>query len=280
MIKQNPVARRRPPLRAGTVFKYLFLIAFSLFSVFPLYYMVVGATNTSQVVLSGSLLPGNNLAANYNKLISQQPLWSALKNSFVFSLSQTLVSLIICSLAGYGFEIFHDRIKDRLMSLLLTAMMVPFAATMIPLFQMFSKMGLLNSAIGFMLPAVSTPFLIMMFRQSARSFPHDIIEAARIDGLNEVQIFLRMCIPTMRSTYAAAATITFMNAWNNYLWPKIIMQTSESITMPMVLANLIAGYVTDYGALMLAVTLCTLPTVIVFFVLQKSFAQGIAGAIK
>ena len=89
-----------------------------------------------------------------------------------------------------------------------------------------------------------------------------------------------MFFPTMRSTYAAAMTITFMNAWNNYLWPKVIMTDQESITMPMLVANLTEGYVTDYGVLMLGVLLCTIPTIIIFFILQKSFAEGITGAVK
>ena len=151
---------------------------------------------------------------------------------------------------------------------------------MIPLFRMFSSAWLLNTTTAFIMPTISTPFLIMMFRQSARSFPHDIIEAARIDGLNELQIFFKMFIPTMRSTYAAAMTITFMNAWNNYLWPKVIMLDDASITMPMLVANLTEGYVTDYGVLMLAVLLCSMPTIIIFFLLQKSFAEGITGAVK
>ena len=166
------------------------------------------------------------------------------------------------------------------MAVLLLAMMVPFAATMIPLFQMFSKAGFLNTTIGFIVPTISTPFLIMMFRQNARSFPHDIIEAARIDGLSEVGIFFKMFIPTMKSTYAAAMTITFMNAWNNYLWPKVIMTDETSMTMPMLVANLKEGYVTVYGMLMLAVLLCSLPTIVIFFVLQKNFAEGITGAVK
>jgi lactose/L-arabinose transport system permease protein len=120
----------------------------------------------------------------------------------------------------------------------------------------------------------------MLFRQSARSFPHDIIEASRIDGLTEIGIFFRMFIPTMRSTYAAAMTITFMNAWNNYIWPKVIMSDDSSITMPMLIANLTEGYFTDYGVLMLGVVLSTIPTVVIFFLLQKSFAEGITGAVK
>ena len=159
-------------------------------------------------------------------------------------------------------------------------MMVPFAATMIPLFQLVSKARLLNTLTGFILPTISTPLLIMLFRQSARNYPHDIIEAARLDGLSELKIFLRIFIPTMKSTYAAGMTITFMNAWNSYLWPKVIMLDNKSITMPMLVANLTEGYVTDYGMLTLAVFLSTIPTIIIFFLLQKSFAEGITGSVK
>lgn len=259
---------------------YVILTIVSLISVFPLLFMAVSATNKSIDIIRGRLVPGTYLIENFKKLVENQNVGAAMLNSFKYSIILTVLSLIICSLAGYGFEIYHDRGKDRLMSIILLAMMVPFVATLVPLFQMFSSAKLINTTMGFVLPTVSTPFLIMLFRQSARSFPHDIIEAAKIDGLNAFQIFYQMFFPTMRSTYAAAATITFMNAWNNYLWPKVIMQTDDSKTMPMLVANLTEGYTSDYGMLMLAVLICTLPTVIVFFVLQKSFAEGITGAVK
>lgn len=259
---------------------YIFLTIVSLISVFPLYWMLISATNKSIDVSRGTMLPGLALIDNWKSLLSQQDVARAMFNSFKYSIILTACALVICSLAGYGFEIYHDKGKDAVMSILLLGMMVPFVATLVPLFRMFSAAKLLNTTVAFILPTISTPFLIMMFRQSARSFPHDIIEAARIDGLNEIQIFFRMFIPTMRSTYAAAMTVTFMNAWNNYLWPKVIMTTDESMTMPMLVANLTEGYVTDYGVLMLAVLLCSLPTIIIFFLLQKSFAEGITGAVK
>lgn len=259
---------------------YGFLTVVSVISVFPLYWMLVAATNKSVDVSRGTLIFGTALIDNGKKLFASQNVAVALGNSFKYAVIMTLVSLLVCSVAGYGFEVFHDKAKDRVMSVILLAMMVPFAATMIPLYQMFSKAGLLNSTLGFILPTISTPFLIMMFRQSARSFPPDIMEAARLDGLSEFQIFYRMFLPTMRSTYAAAMTITFMNAWNSYLWPKVIMSTGDSITMPMLVANLTEGYVTDYGMLMLAVLICTIPTVVIFFLLQRSFAEGITGAVK
>ena len=242
--------------------------------------MFAAATNRSVDVSRGRLLPGGELINNFRGLIAQYNLSGAMVNSFKYAIALTVLALFICSLAGYGFEIYHSKAKDRVMSVLLLAMMVPFAAIMIPLYRLFADLGFLNSAMGFILPTISTPFLIMLFRQSARSFPHDIMEAARMDGLNEFQIFYKMFIPTMRSTYAAAMTITFMGAWNSYLWPKVIMTNAQSITMPMLVANLTEGYVTDYGMLMLAVFLCTVPTALVFFILQKSFAEGITGAVK
>lgn len=261
-------------------FQYAFLTIVSLLSVFPLYYMFCGATNKSTDVVGGKLYPGGYLIENFNSLIANQNLARALFNSFRNAIVLTLLALLVCSIAGYGFEIYHDKAKDIVMTILLMAMMIPFAAIMIPLFRMFSAMKLINTMTAVMLPSVSTPFLIMMFRQSARSFPHDMIEAARMDGLSEIGIFFRMFMPTMRSTYAAAMTITFMNAWNNYLWPKVILKTNESITMPMLVANLLGGYAVDYGMLMLGVFICTIPTAIVFFCLQKSFAEGITGSVK
>ena len=109
---------------------------------------------------------------------------------------------------------------------------------------------------------------------------NDIIEAARLDGLSETGIFFRMYMPTMKSTYAAATIITFMNAWNNYLWPKVILRNNDSITMPMLVANLLGGYTVDYGVLMLGVFICTIPTAVIFFCFQKSFTEGITGAVK
>ena len=151
---------------------------------------------------------------------------------------------------------------------------------MVPLFQMCASFKMINTTAAVILPAIATPFLVLLFRQASRSFPHEILEAARIDGLSELGIFFRIFLPTMRSTYAAAAVITFMAAWNNFLWPKVVLINNAYQTMPMLISNLRAGYVIDYGVLMLAVLLASLPTMVLFLVLQRSFAEGITGAIK
>ncbi|HIW29566.1 MAG TPA: carbohydrate ABC transporter permease [Candidatus Luteococcus avicola] len=259
---------------------YLTLTIASLFSLFPLYFMAVSATNASQDVLNSKMIPGSQLAANFHRLLGAQPLWSALWHSALYAIGATVLSLLVCSIAGYGFEVYHSRGKDVLMGILLLAMMIPFAATMIPLFRMFAKLNMINSLWAVILPGIATPFLILLFRQSARSFPREIIEAARLDGLSELHIFGRIFLPTMRSTYAAAAVVTFMAAWNNFLWPKVILVNSEFQTMPMLVSNLTAGYVTDYGMLMLAVLIASVPTMVLFLVLQRAFTEGITGAIK
>lgn len=259
---------------------YIFLIIWSFISVFPFYWMISAATNQSIDVARGKIIPGTYALQNFQNLIQGNDLWGAMGNSLLYALVQTLLALVICSLAGYGFELYYDKGKDIVFTILLLAMMVPQVATMIPLFKLLSTAKLLNSVWGFILPSISTPFLIMMFRQNSRNFPIDTMEAARIDGLNEFQIFYRMYMPMMKSTYAAAAVITFMNAWNSYLWPRVILTDPKAQTMPLLIANLASGYTTDYGLLMMGVLFCSVPTMIVFFILQKQFAEGITGAVK
>ncbi len=259
---------------------YIFLVIVSLISVFPFYWMISAATNQTVDIARGKITFGTHAIENFNNLVSSQNLWGSLANSFIYALVQTIIALFICSLAGYGFELYHDKYKDLVFSILLLAMMVPGVATMIPLFKMISDVGLLNSVWGFILPSISTPFLIMMFRQNSRNFPIDIMEAARMDGVSEIGIFFRMYLPVMKATYAAAGVITFMNAWNAYLWPKVVMTDKAAQTMPMLIANMSNGYSVDYGLLMMGVLFCSVPTMVVFFVLQKQFAEGITGAVK
>ena len=275
MTKKNSSAIQRRLIPT-----YIFLVIVSFISVFPLYWMIAAATNRSVDIARGKITFGVYAIENFQKLASQNDLWGALGNSFFYSIVQTVIALFVCSLAGFGFELYHDKAKDKVFSILLLAMMIPQVATMIPLFKMISTAKLLNTVWAFILHSISTPFLIMMFRQNSRNFPVDILEAARLDGLSEIKIFFRMYLPVMKSTYAAAGVITFMNAWNAYLWPKVVMADTRAQTMPMLIAKIAGGYTTDYGVLMMGVLFCSLPTMIVFFILQKQFAEGITGAVK
>ena len=156
--------------------------------------------------------------------------------------------------------------------------MIPFAATMIPLFRLFAQLGMVNSTFAVIVPLIATPFLILLFRQASRSFPHEIIEAARLDGLGEVSIFARIYLPTMKPTLAAAGVITFLFSWNNFLWPKVILVDNAYQTLPMLLSNMRAGYVTDYGSLMLAVFIVSVPTMVVFLAAAAQLCRGRHGS--
>lgn len=280
MIKK----KNRSSIQRRLIPTYIFLTICSIISVFPFFWMISAATNNTLDVARGKLTFGTEFLNNLNNLLAAQTdkatLGSCMKNSFVYAIAQTLICLLICSLAGYGFELYHDKAKDKLFGILLLAMMVPAVATLIPLYTMMSKAKLLNTALGFVLPAISTPFMIMLFRQNSRNFPPDVMEAARIDGLPEWKIFFKMYMPIQKSTYAAAAVISFMNAWNAYLWPSVVTKAPEARTMPMFIANISSGYTVDYGKLMVGVLFCSLPTMIIFFILQRQFAEGITGAVK
>ena len=261
-------------------FTYVMLTILCLFSIFPIFWMLVSATNTGADILKGRLLPGTALLQNIHTIADKYNLPGALWHSFRNAAVLTIISLIICSMAGYGFEIYRDKKKDLVMRFVLVGMMVPMISIVIPLYRMFSSVGMLNTMWACILPTLSTPFLIFLFRQNTGSFPKEIIQSARIEGLNELQIFLKMYVPIMKPTYATGMTITFMNAWNAYLWPNIVLIKDDEFTMPIMLASLMTGYKMDYGAILLCVTCCTLPTIFIFLSLQKSFVNGVAGSVK
>lgn len=163
---------------------------------------------------------------------------------------------------------------------LIASMMVPFAAKIIPMFRMFSEMKLLNSYWAIILPAIGAPFLIFFFKQNTHAFPQETIQAARVDGLNELQIFIRIFMPMMKSTYAAAGIFSFMASWNNYMWPLIALQSNSKFTLPLTVSNLAAGFTPDYGMVMVGIIISTVPTILVFFLLQNAFVEGMVGSVK
>lgn len=272
--------------RFNRLFMYMFLIVVSFISIFPFLWMIVSSTNPSVDVTRGRLLPGNYFFENFRNLLTSVDILNALKNSILVSVSTTVLGLLIGSLAGYGFEIYRSRAKDVVFNILLTSMMIPFAAIMVPLYRMFGQITNWIPAIGIdtlaavVLPTMTTAFLIFFFRQNTKMFPKELLEAGRIDGLSELGLFVSIYIPTMRTTYAAAAIITFMNSWNNYLWPLIVLQTPQNQTVPLLISILGSSYAPDFGVIMLAIVLTTIPTAIIFFLMQKHFVAGMIGSVK
>ncbi len=265
---------------------YIILISTSIISVFPFIWMIVSATNKSVDVTKGRLLPGTHLGENFTNLLQTVDIVPALLNSAKISIGTTILALVIASAAGYGFEIYRSKAKDIVFNILLLSMMIPFAAIMVPLYRMFGSISQAIPAIGIdtltsvVLPSVVTAFLIFFFRQSTKMFPREMIEAGRIDGLSEIGVFFRIYVPTMKTTYAAASIITFMASWNNYMWPLIVLQSPENQTIPLLISNLGSSYSPDFGIIMLAIVIATIPTALVFFLMQRHFVAGMMGSVK
>lgn len=268
--------------------KYIFLGILSAISIFPFFWMIISATNTAVEVNAGKLTFGAHLAENLHSLFhSDLNFGASVGNSMMIALITTVLALLISSVAGYGFEIFRSKARDRVFNILLLSMMIPFCALMIPLYRMFGaagKAGLtgigLNTLFSVIMPSICTAFLIFFFRQNAKSFPKDILEAARIDGLSEPRIFIHMYVPVMKSSYAAAAIVTFMSSWNNYLWPLVALQDPQKRTVPLILSAMGSSYTPDYGMIMAGIVIATLPTGILFFMMQKQFVAGMIGSVK
>ena len=224
--------------------KYSFLTILSFVSIFPFIWMIIATTNKSVDVTRGTLIPGSYFFENLKSLLgSDLKYMTAFKNSLIIAVLTTVLAMIVSSLAGYAFEVYKTKTRDKVFNFILLSMMVPFAALIVPLFRLFSKLnnvpGLktisLNTHGAVIIISIATAFLIFFFRQNTKTFPKDLIEAARIDGLGEFAIFFRIYMPTMKSTYAAATIVTFMASWNNYLWPLIALQSPDKRTLPLVI---------------------------------------------
>lgn len=259
---------------------YLLLILAAFVSVFPFFWMIVSSTNTAADIITGKATFGDALWTNIVNFFTQVDAPRIFWNSTYIAVAGTILTLAVSSLAGYGFEMFRSRFRERIFAFLLLMLSIPFAALMVPLFILMANLKLINTHAAIILPGIASIFIIFYFRQATKAFPSELRDAARIDGLKEWQIFLFVYLPVMRSTYAAATIIVFMLNWNNYLWPLIVLQTNEQKTITLVIQSLSSAYYPDYGVVMVGTILATLPTLIIFFVLQRRFVEGMLGAVK
>ncbi|WP_438748512.1 carbohydrate ABC transporter permease [Pararhizobium sp. O133] len=264
----------------SSIATYLLLGFVAFLSVFPFLWMAIGATNTSIDVINGKPTFGSALVTNITGFFTQVDVPLVFWNTAKIAIISTVLTLAISSLAGYGFEMFRSRVRERIYQFMLLTLFIPFAALMIPLFIIMGRAGLINTHIAVMLPVIASAFMIFYFRQSTKAFPSELRDAAKVDGLKEWQIFLFIYVPVMRSTYAAAFIIVFMLSWNNYLWPLIVLQSNDTKTITLVISSLASAYYPDFGVVLVGTVFATLPTLLVFFLMQKQFVQGMLGSVK
>ncbi len=265
---------------------YITLIVALLLSVFPLYVMIVGATESNDEIfkMPPSLVPGGRIMHNLQAVFSNPDanVAKGLLNSVIVSVSVTVSVVFFSSLAGFAFAKLRFRGKNALLLVILGSMMIPVQIGLIPLFLMMVKLGWENHLAAVIVPALVNGFGVFLMRQYAtQAVPDELIEAARIDGSNTWGIYWHVVLPALRPAAAVLGIFTFMQTWNDFLWPLVALQDPENPTVLISLRNLGNGYYQDYAQVFAGTAVATVPLLIVFILLGRQIIGGIMeGALK
>lgn len=202
-------------------------------------------------------------------------------NSLFLTAVSVIITLFVCAAVGYGFSMYDFKFKNFLFICVLFVMMVPFEILMVPMYSQVIDMGLIDTYAGIILPGITSASTIFFFRQYLRGIPRDLINAGRIDGASEYGIFFRIIIPIMKPAFAAMAILNTMGAWNNLLWPLLVLKSDTKFTLPIGLNTLLTPYGNNYDLLIVGSFFSVIPVLIIFLCFQKYFIDGMtAGAVK
>lgn len=227
------------------------------------------------------LLPSAITLEHYRTLFTRMDMWRYVLNSALLAASVTSISVLLNGMAGYAFAKLRFAGRDGLYRVLAGAMVIPGQVTMLPLFLMVKELGLVNTYAGAMVPWLASIFGIFLVRQYAFAIPEDLLDAARVDGASEWRIFRSVVVPVIRPILLTLAVFTFMGAWNDFLWPLIVLSNDARYTLPVALANLSLEHVQDTELMMAGAVLTVFPVLALFLVMQRYYMDGItAGSVK
>lgn len=226
-------------------------------------------------------IPQNPTLDAYSKVFSRFPFLRAIFNSLFITASYTLVTIISASMAAFAFTKIKFPGADLLFKIFLGSMMIPTQVTLIPLFVIMNRLNLINTYPSVILPSLFRIFGIFMLVQQMRTIPDDFMEAARIDGAGLFRIFRVVILPLCGSAIATLTITTFMESWNDYLWPLLMLTDKSKMTLTLALNNLNGQYATEYNVLMAGSLLSMIPIIIIYICAQKYFKHGVmAGGVK
>lgn len=227
------------------------------------------------------LLPRAPTLANYHELFATVGIGRQFFNSLVMALGATVLSLSFNVAAGYAFAKLRFAGRERLFRTLLGALVIPAQVTMMPLFLMLERMGLVNTLPGVLIPWLASVFGIFLVRQYALSIPDELLEAARIDGASEWRIFRDVVLPLLKPVLVTLALLSFLGAWNDFMWPLIVLSDRDLQTLPVALAALSREHVSDTELMMAGAVVTVLPVLVLFLALQRYYMQGLlVGSVK
>ena len=269
------------PLR--TLGLHALLVVVGALTLVPLAWMVAaslmatGEANT----FPPRILPQHATLEHYVALFTRLNLARNFVNSAIVTLSATVGSVLVNAMAGYAFAKLRFRGREPLFRGLAMALVVPAQVGMLPLFLLLREVGLVNTYVGAIIPYLASVFGIFLVRQYALGVPDELLDSARVDGASEARIFGTVVVPVLAPILVTLATFTFLSAWNDFMWPLIILTDGAKYTLPVALASLVGEHVQDTELMMAGSVVTVLPAVLVFLVFQRSYVRGIlAGSVK
>lgn len=277
------IADRKINADYKVVFLHLFLAVTGFITIAPFIWMLSTSfmADGHANVYPPRFFPDEFTLIQYKTLFTRLNLARNFMNSLILSVLVTGISLLFNSMAGYAFAKFRFAGKNRLFSVLLSSMIIPSQVTMLPLFLMLKSAGVINTYMAIIIPGLANIFGIFLIRQYAMSIPDSLLEAARIDGAGEFQIYRLVILPLIKPILITLGIFTFMGTWNDFLWPLIVLTDNSMYTLPVALANLMGEHTKDPELMMAGSVLTILPVILVFLSLQRYYIKGIMmGSVK
>ena len=262
---------------------YIVAVLLAVIALVPFVWMISTSLKSRGALMSIPIewIPAEPTLDAYGEVFSRFPFLKTIGNSLFITCSFTLLTIISASMAAFAFAKIRFRGSRLVLALYLATMMIPTQVTMIPLFVVMNKLGLIDSYASVILPGIFKPFAVFMLVQQMRAIPNDFLDAARIDGAGIFQVYRRIALPMCAPTIATLAVTTFMESWNDYLWPLLMLTDRNKMTLPIALSTLNGQYNTEYNVLMAGSLISMIPIVIIYLCAQKQFKNGLmAGGIK
>ena len=273
----------KKPSLSKQILIYIGMTVAALIFMFPLIWMIVSSFKDDAMIFSDitslkAFLPAfkEDIFFNYKEVLAKLPLIKAMLNSLSYIVVIIALGLIVNSMAGYAFARLKFPKKNLFFSLILAVMIIPGQTVMLPQFSIIYKLGLSNSYLALILPAIASPMYIFLFRQNFMGIPESIEEAAKLDGASAVRTFFQFIVPLAKPVYATVSILVFIACWNDFVWPVMVISDNSKQTIQMALSSLFSIQPVNYGNVMAGLTLVTIPVLIIFLSLQKYYVAGIA----
>lgn len=256
---------------------YAALTAGGLAMIFPFLWMLSTSFQTAGALLvpPPQLIPSPIELGNYAEIASAFPLWRFLFNSLGVAAVATILQVATSAMAGYAFARLRFRGRDALFLLYIATLMVPLQVTILPLFVEMKYLGLVDSYGALVLPSIASAFGTFLLRQAFLGLPRELEEAAFMDGAGHLTVFRRIVLPLAMPAIATLAVFSFVASWNSFLWPLIIVNSPDLMTLPVGLSNLQGRYATAWNLLMAGSTVAVVPILIVYVIGQKYVIRGV-----